>query len=84
MIWKRIQKEGTETNPRFKCMEEYNQEYDDDILKFREDVINALDQFYDGQCYVGPGTYDKSIVVTNPDTGVAFRLDISASDEVEM
>ena len=77
-------KEGTESNPRFKCMEGYNPEYDDDILEFREDVINALKKCYDDKYLVEPDIYGKTINVTYPDIGIDFQLAISAHDDVEM
>ena len=74
-------KEGTESNPRFKCMEGYD--YSDDIIEFREDVINVLKEYYGGEYYVEPGMDGKSILVTDGYAGIDYKIDISVSAEVD-
>ena len=80
---KKFAKEGTESNPRFKCMEGED-EYSDDIREFRDDVISALKKCYDDEYMVEPNMDGKSILVTSPYSGMDFKLDISVSDEVDM
>ena len=76
--------EGTESNPRFKCMEGRN-EYVDDIREFRDDVVSALKKCYGDEYMVKPDMMDeKSIVVSDPYSGLDYKIDISVSDEVEM
>ena len=63
-------------------MEGYD--YSDDIIEFREDVINALKKCYNkGEYYVGAGMDHKSIYVTDPDIGIDYKIDISVSAEVD-
>ena len=76
-------KEGTESNPRFKCMEGYD--YSDDIREFRDDVISALKKCYGDEYMVKPDMVDgKSILVSDPYAGLDYKIDISVSDEVDM
>jgi hypothetical protein len=76
--------EGTESNPRFKCMEGRN-EYVDDIREFRDDVVSALKKCYGDEYIVEPDMMnEKSIVVSDPYSGLDYKIDISVSDEVEM
>ena len=77
-------KEGTESNPRFKCMEGRN-EYSDEIREFRDDVVDALKKCYGDEYIVKHDMVDdKSILVSDPYTGLDYKIDISVSDEVEM
>jgi len=80
---KKFSKEGTESNPRFKCMEGKD-EYSDDIREFRDDVVSALKKCYNDEYLVEPNMDGKSILVTSPYSGMDFKLDISVSDEVDM
>lgn len=81
---KKFTKEGTESNPRFKCMEG-NNEYSDDIREFRDDVISALKKCYGDEYMVEPDMVDgKSILVSDPYAGLDYKIDISVSDEVDM
>ena len=75
-------KEGTESNPRFKCMEGYD--YSDDIRAFRDDVISALKKCYSHEYGVEPDMMDdKSILVSDIYAGIDYKIDISVSDEVD-
>ena len=77
-------KEGTESNPRFKCMEGED-EYSDDIREFRDDVVSALKKCYGEEYMVKPDMVDgKSILVSDPYAGLDYKIDISVSDEVDM
>lgn len=81
---KKFAKEGTESNPRFKCMEGRN-EYVDDIREFRDDVVSALKKCYGDEFIVESDMMnEKSIVVSDPYSGLDYKIDISVSDEVEM
>ena len=76
-------REGTETNPRFKCMEGRN-EYSDEIREFRDDVINALKKCYSHEYVVEPDMMDeKGILVSDLYAGLDYKIDISVSDEVD-
>ena len=76
--------EGTESNPRFKCMEGRN-EYSDEIREFRDDVVGALKKCYGDEYMVEPDMMDdKSVLVSDPYVGLDYKIDISVSDEVDM
>ena len=76
-------KEGTESNPRFKCMEG-NNGYVDEIREFRDDVISALKKCYGEEYMVKPDMVDgKGILVSDPYAGLDYKIDISVSDEVD-
>ena len=76
-------KEGSESNPRFKCMEGYD--YSDDIREFRDNVVSALKKCYGDEYMVKPDMMDyKGILVSDPYAGLDYKIDISVSDEVDM
>lgn len=75
--------EGTESNPRFKCMEGGN-EYSDDIREFRDDVVSALKKCYGDEYMAKPDMMDdKSILVSDPYAGLDYKIDISVSTEID-
>ena len=81
---KKFTKEGTESNPRFKCMEGED-EYSDEIREFRDCVVSALKKCDGDEYTVEPDMMDyKSILVNDPYYGLDFKIDISVSTEVDM